>query len=106
MKEKINSNRVNCPRQGCKNEANVDITYGILPCDSCQEQDDLEVLPDSPEFYNLTKIQRVQEQRDRHNKDILQPYLPGKDMKPNPDFVKAYPDKATDYFDRKQLDKM
>jgi len=94
----------NCPRCD-KNQALSDPSLGILPCQSCQDSDDGEKL-ESPEFYNLSKAHRIQQQRDDHAKDILQPYLPGKDMAPNPDFLKAYPDRAKDYFSEEKLKKL
>lgn len=95
-----------CPRKGCKNDAIIDITFGVLPCQKCQDEDEHEQLADAPEFYNATKQHRVQEQRDKHNGDITQPWLPGKEAKPNPDFVRMYPDQAKNYFTDDQLKKM
>lgn len=94
-----------CPRCG-KEPAIVDMTYGILPGDKCQEEDEKGVAVEAPEFYNATKQHRIQDQRDKHNADITQPWLPGKDPKPNPDFVKLYPDAAKNYFTDDQLSKM
>ena len=91
-----------CPRCG-KEPAIVDITFGILPGKLCQKEDSKFVLPDSPEFYNISKQHRIQEQRDTHDGDVIQPWLPGKDQKPNPDFVKAYPKDARKYFSKKEL---
>jgi ribosomal protein L37AE/L43A len=93
-----------CPRDDCKNNAIIDITLGVLPCQKCQDED--EAIANAPEFYNQTKQHRVQEQRDKHNADIMQPWAEGKDMKPNPDFVRAYPGKARDYFTDEQLKKI
>lgn len=95
-----------CPRQNCKNKAITDTTYGVLPCEKCQEEDSKTVLPDAPEFYNISKQHRIQSQRDTHDGDIIQPWLEGKDQKPNPDFVRAYPDMAKTYFSDEQLEKM
>jgi len=94
-----------CPR-GCKNLAIIDKTLGILPCAKCRKEDEQFVAPTTPEFYNMTKIQRVQQQRDMHDGDILQPYKHGKKMNPSPDFVRAYPEKARDYFSDEQLEKL
>jgi hypothetical protein len=71
-----------------------------------QDEDSQYTMPKLPEFYSATKIQRVQEERDKYNKDILQPYLPGKDQKPNPDFIRAYPNQAKNYFSGDELKKM
>lgn len=95
-----------CPRDHCKNEAIIDTRFGVLPCQMHQDKDAKIDLPVSGEFYNRTKADRIQKQRDEHNGDILQPYLPGKEMNPNPDFVKRYPDRAKDYFTEDQLTKL
>jgi len=94
-----------CPRCN-KGQAIEDPGLGILPCETCQASDDEMDKIESPEFYSLDKIHRIQRQLDMHGKDILQPYANGKDWKPNPDFVKAYPDKAKDYFSDDQLKKI
>lgn len=95
-----------CPRDNCKNEAVIDPRFGVLPCQFHQDEDSQIEMPPSPEFANRTKADRIQVQRDQHNRDILQPYLPGKEMKPNPDFVREYPNRAKDYFTEDQLHKM
>lgn len=94
-----------CPRCG-KEPAIVDITLGILPGEKCQE-DDLKIsIVEKPEFYNLTKIHRVQAQRDSHNKDMIQPFAGKNGDKPNPDFVKSYPEQSKNYFTPEQLSKL
>lgn len=97
---------MNCPRNNCKNKAIQDITLGVLPCQSCQDKDEGMDKYTAPEFYSMTQIHRIQSERDKHNGDIEQPYLPGKDMKPNPNFLKLYPDRARDYFSEEQLKKI
>ena len=99
-------NKKICPRDGCKNEAVVDKTYGVLPCKKCQEEDAKVELPDAPEFYNISKQHRIQEQRDKHDGDTIQPWKEGTKRDPNPDFVRAYPDKARDFFSNEELEKM
>lgn len=94
-----------CPRCG-KEPAILDSRFGVLPGEKCQAEDEQIQVTEAPEFYNQTKQHRIQQQRDTHNADILQPWLPGKDMKPNPDFVKKYPDMAKNYFTNDQLSKM
>jgi hypothetical protein len=91
-----------CPRDGCKNKAIYDNQFGVLPCKSCQNGDSAFQLSRGPEFYNLTKQTRIVADRDKNGKDIIQPWI-GKDWNPNPDFVKAYPDMAKEYFSDKQL---
>lgn len=39
--------------------------------------------------------------RQTHEKDMVQPWANGK---PNRDFIRAYPDKAKDYFNQKELE--
>src|SRR3990167_11499320 len=86
---------IKCPRIDCKNKAVIDPILGVLPCvEFCQVKDDDLDKIETPEFYNLSKIHRIQKQRDEHGADILQPYALGKDSKPNPEFLKAYPNKA------------
>lgn len=94
-----------CPRCG-KEPALIDITIGVLPGKKCQADDEKNTLTELPQFANQSKQERVQEQRDKNDGDMLQPYLPGKDAAPNPDFVKAYPQMAGEYFSQEQLKKM
>lgn len=89
-----------CPRHDCKNEAEYHPTYGVLPCLSCQNKNSGAQLVKNPEFASITKQDRIQQQRDEHGKDIIQPFLGNK---PNPEFAKAYPSKAKDYFTGDQL---
>ena len=84
----------------------MDKTYGVLPGVNCQKDDEKISIAEAPEFYNISKQHRIQEDRDKHNADILQPYSPGKEMNPNPDFVKKYPGAAKNYFSDEQLKKM
>lgn len=94
-----------CPR--CEKEpAIIDPSLGVLPGEKCQAEDAQIKPAELPEFYNMSKSNRIQEQRDKHNADTTQPYLPGKDMKPNPDFIKLYPEMAKEYFPEEQLKKM
>lgn len=104
--KKSNVRKVPCPRDGCNGEAIIDPQYGVLPCAKCQAEDAQIQRPLAPQHYNLTKQHRIQEERDKHDGDILQPWAPGKDPKPNPDFVKAYPQMAKEYFTDEQLKKM
>jgi hypothetical protein len=92
-----------CPRCG-RNPATVDKTFGILPCDNCQDDDAAFHAPVVHEFYSHTKADRIQSQRDSHGADILQPW--DTRGKPNPDFLKKYPDRAKDYFSKKDLKKL
>ena len=94
---------MNCPRIDCKNKAIHDSVLGVLPCESCQLKDNELDKIETPEFYNLDKIHRIQKQRDEHGKDILQPYALGKESKVNPDFAKVYPNEVKNYFNKEQL---
>jgi len=95
---------VTCPRCG-KEKAIISRRYGILPGKNCQADDKEHNLADKPEFYTISKSNRVQEQRDHFAKDMLQPYTDGKGT-PSEDFAKAYPDKIDDYYEKGALDKI
>lgn len=43
------------------------------------------------------------QQRMNHQKDILQPY--NRDGKPNPEFIREYPEESKTYFTQEQLNK-
>ena len=92
-----------CIRKGCKNEAVVHQTFGLLPCPECQKKDGSISSGRKFEFANISKLHRVQEQRDNHGADLLQPY---EGNKPNVDFFKNYPDKVDDYGVRAELEKV
>jgi len=92
-----------CPRCG-KEDAIIDSTFGVLPGKVCQADDAKHNLADKPEFYTLSKSNRIQRQRDTGVKDLLQPFI-GKG-EPNVEFAKAYPDRVDDYFDREDLKKL
>lgn len=88
-----------CPRQGCQRQAIIDVQYGVLPCREHQEEDNIP-LHRRPEFYNLSKRNRIQGQRDEHEGDMVQPFIGNKI---NPEFARLYPDRAKDYFTDKEL---
>lgn len=97
--------KTECPR--CRKEpAIVHAMYGALPGKKCRDKDRKKVaqLTPPPQFATLTMRDRVTGQQDRFGKDIIQPYIDG--ANPNPDFVKAYPDMATEYFSQEQLEKL
>jgi hypothetical protein len=91
-----------CPRKNCKNKANHDPVYKILPCDACQLKDS-EIRFSRPESYSLAKSHRIQRARDRHAKDIVQPYHSGK---PNPDYFKIHPKQIGKYGVKEELKKL
>jgi hypothetical protein len=45
-------------------------------------------------------MSRAQRQRDKHGKDLIQPYDRNR---PNPEFIKAYPQKSKQYFTKEEL---
>jgi len=83
-----------CPRKGCQNEAVVDPVFGVLPCLACRTKEAGQAAYRKFQFASLSKFHRVQEQRDKHEADMLQPYL--KDGL-NPEFFKVYPERIDDY---------
>ncbi len=94
---------MNCPR--CNTHPAIeDTTYGILPCEQCQSNDYNKSITSSPEFINLSKKDRIDPQREKHERDMIPPFL-GKDNNPNPEFVREYPQLARQYFDKKQLER-
>jgi hypothetical protein len=95
---------MNCPRKNCKNKAIQDPTYGVLPCKSCQNS--TRSVDKRPEFSVLSRHNRITEQRDLGSKDTIQPYEDLSKGTPNPEFVKAFPDQAPQYFSQEQLAKL
>ena len=69
--------KVICPRDGCKNEAITDMTFGVLPCAWHQQEDEKTTISNSPRFWNLNKLHRIQREQDQHNGDTLQPWENG-----------------------------
>lgn len=85
-----------CPR-GCGNAARLNPLFGVMPCFACLKLDRTKrQATKSPEFYAQTMQTRVQEQRDRHEGDIILPY--DHNGKPNEDFRRLYPAKAKELF--------
>lgn len=91
-----------CPRRKCYEKAELNKVYGVLPCLKCQTKDSEIVLHGKPESYSLAKSHRIQQARDRHAKDIVQPYMSGK---ANPDYFKIHPDQIGKHGVRKELKK-
>jgi len=90
-----------CPRTGCNGKAVVDKTYGVLPCKACQKLDEeSHLLKIGPQFVNISKSDRIQHQRDYGAKDLLQPFIRNK---PNPEFVRAYPELIDNYYNKKEI---
>lgn len=92
-----------CPRENCSNEARNDKRLGILPCESCITQDRQTEMRRPPEFATMSQTDRIQNQRDLHNKDTLQPWI---GTKINPDFARAYPTYAENYYTKSSLEKL
>jgi len=91
-----------CPRKGCKQNAIISRTYGVLPCQTCQARDAKVSRARSPEFYSIRKGDRVQRERDLHAKDLEQPFIGDK---LNKKFFEAFPDKVKDYDALEELKK-
>lgn len=88
-----------CPRKDCNNEARKHPVFGYVPCADCQAKDP-RITTTSRDPMAPGRLHRVQEQRDSHAKDLLQPFDGGL---PNPEFIKAYPNQVKDYFTPQQL---
>lgn len=48
-----------------------------------------------PPLAKQARISKMTQEYDRHDIDLVQPYLPN--GKPNPDFIKYYPEEAAEY---------
>ena len=93
-----------CIRKDCQNEAIVHPTYGIIPCARCQARDVRHgrIPKRKFEFASVRKLHRIQEQRDAHSGDLVQPYERGQ---ANPDYFRQYPDQVATYGVEKELEK-
>ena len=91
---------MNCPRKDCTNQARMHPLYGVMPCMDCQNKD-TRVVTTASEDMPVSRLHRIQHQRDAHGADMLQPFTDG--VTPNPDFIKEYPDLVHDYFTDEQL---
>lgn len=76
-------------------------TYGVVSCKSCKGEQAVNFT--NPDVINLSKLHRIHNQRDKHSKDLLQPYS---GAKVNEDFFRAYPGKADEYGVRGELEKL
>ena len=94
-----------CPQ--CKKEpAIIHTTFGVLPGEICkarQTEKAKNVKAQNPEFLTQSMQDRIQSQRDKNEKDILQPYMGNR---PNESFAKAYPELAHEYFTTEELEAM
>ena len=90
-----------CIRRGCKNEAIIHPTYGVLPCEQCQARDG-RIPKRKFEFASVSKLHRIQAQRDAHSGDLVQPYEGGR---ANVEFFKQHPDRVGEYDVEKELEK-
>lgn len=81
-----------CPR-GCGNKARISPMYGVLPCFKCIGEDQTKRKGSrAPEFYTQSMQTRVQEQRDKYEKDMIPPT--DHNGKPSAEFARAFPQKA------------
>lgn len=83
-----------CPRSGCNNDIEPDPIFGVLPCNECQAKDSGVNTRSRFQFAKISKLHRVQDQRDKHGADLLQPY---DGNKINPDFFRVYPEQTDQY---------
>lgn len=81
-----------CPR--CNNQAaRISPLFGVLICEKCVAGDRKDrKTGKSAEFSTQTQADRIQNQRDAHEKDMLPPTT--HEGKPSEEFARAYPDKA------------
>lgn len=86
---------MNCP-QCHKEEAITDGQYGVLPGKNCQKENEHDELSKTPEFWSPTKQDRIQRQRDKFKRDLLQPT-------DGEEFARAYPKEVDKYFTKKEL---
>lgn len=94
---------IKCPT--CKKEkAIIHPVFGVISGKRCQKEDEKVRLHPLPEFATINQSDRINQQRDVHGGDILQPWTPKGEI--NRDFVKYYPKKARDYFSQKKLEKL
>lgn len=91
-----------CPRKDCNNEARKHPSFGVVPCASCQAKDPV-ISFHAREPIPVSRLHRVQEQRDSHAKDMLQPFDGGK---PNREFALAYKSRVKDNFTADQIKEM
>ncbi|HEC66618.1 MAG TPA: hypothetical protein ENI23_15185 [bacterium] len=92
-----------CPRSNCKNKANQSPTFGILPCDSCINNDTKLNLSRKYQFASLNKLHRIQSQRDGDIKGLEQPYIANK---ANKKFFTMYPELVKTYDVEEELKKL
>lgn len=82
-----------CPR--CNREpAIIDPVYGTLPGKNCQSQDSKIKIHKKLETYSLAKSHRIQQARDLHSRDMVQPYMSGK---PNKEYFQIHPNQIKSY---------
>ncbi len=92
-----------CIRKNCRRQAILHPFFGILPCKICQERDKTISHSQKPQFVNISRLHRIQEQRDQFGKDLLQPY---EGNRVNKEFFQAYPDRVKDYQVQEELEKL
>lgn len=97
---------IKCPKCG-KEDAIIHPVYGTLQGKRCRDEDRKKVgaIQTPPRFLTQTMTDRITEQQIKYEKDIIQPYA-GDGKSPDPEFVKAYPQQAREYFSQEQLEKL
>jgi len=90
-----------CPR--C-HESKVEYhpSFGVIPCKNCRQKD--VKIKEHPEFSTLSMQERITKQREKHEKDLLQPW--GENQKINPDYAKAYPEESEETFSKDELESL
>lgn len=90
------SEKILCPR--CHEEdAKIHPIYGVLLGRKCRYEDETKrKTTHTAEFLSQTMANRVQQQRDAHERDLLPPY--DFDGKPSEEFRRAFPDKAKELY--------
>lgn len=94
-----------CPR--CHKEKSITHPqFGKMQGKKCRDKDRKLVgeITTPPEFATGSQADRIQEDRLKHEKDILQPF--NMDNTPNQDFIRSYPERAKDFFTQEQLEKL
>lgn len=96
-----------CPKTNCKRQAQIHSTYGVLPCKYHQKKDAEKAIKmrNHPFFLHPAQAARIQEQRDKHEGDIAQPWLPNGNV--NEAFVKTNArDVVENYISKTELEKL
>lgn len=89
-----------CPKCNT-NEANHHPVYGVVHCDDCNNKN--VTLNKRVRYYAQSKKDRIQAQQDKYHQDMEPPYIGDK---PNPNYVKLYPEDAKEMFSEDELKRL